>query len=165
MRSSIIESTDVLPYYFPLRANKLLEKLGLISIEKINQIQLKGGVNKLRYPLEPLKTSRIDHLGKPNEQYNVVILCIDSWNPRTLTRECNTKYLVRLLTMQRHSLSTLVRATQPVVASLECSLGYLHTTGKASNQAVCSPYSLSSCLKKGIACKLIQVLHRVSTLC
>lgn len=88
MRSSIIESTDVLPYYFPLRANKLLEKLGLISIEKINQIQLKGGVNKLRYPLEPLKTSRIDHLGKPNEKYNIVILCIDSWNPRTLTREC-----------------------------------------------------------------------------
>ena len=135
MQSSIIESTDVLPYYFPLRANKLLEKLGLISIEKINQIQLKGGVNKLRYPLEPLKTSRIEHLGKPNEKYNTSSYVL-TLGIHVLLHVSVHQISVRLLTMQRHLLSTLVRATQPVVASLECSLGYLHTTGKASNQAV-----------------------------
>lgn len=82
MKSSIVESTDVLPYYFPLRANKLLAKLGIVDINKLNQIRFQNSGTAVAYPLRPLKAV------KPSRPLNVVILCIDSWNPRTLTKAC-----------------------------------------------------------------------------
>lgn len=82
MKGSVIETTDVLPYYFPLRANKLLGRLGLVDVEKLNQIRFQNHGTAVKYPLHPLK------INKPEKALNIVILCIDSWNPRTFTRKC-----------------------------------------------------------------------------
>ncbi len=82
MKSSVVETTDVLPYYFPLRANRLLEKLGIVDVNQLSQIRFQSNGTNVAYPLQPLKAV------KPARQLNVVILCIDSWSPRTLTREC-----------------------------------------------------------------------------
>lgn len=88
MNASIIESTDVIPYYFPLRANKLLAKLGIIDYNKLYQIRFQNTTNKLSYPLHPLRFDKNASFSKKSEPYNIVILCIDSWNPRTFTQDC-----------------------------------------------------------------------------
>ena len=82
VNASIVESTDVIPYYFPLRANKLLVKMGMIDRRKMNRLHFKSAGSSVVYPLRPLK------IRKPEKPLNVVILCIDSWNPRTLTADC-----------------------------------------------------------------------------
>ncbi|PDP68683.1 sulfatase-like hydrolase/transferase [Prevotella intermedia] len=82
MKTSIVESTEVLPYYFPLRMNSLLTKLGIVDKNKLNQIRFQNSEAAVNYPLHPLTAE------KPDSALNIVILCIDSWNPRTMTREC-----------------------------------------------------------------------------
>lgn len=82
MHTSVIETTAVVPYYFPLRMNSLLTRWGIIDEQRTNLIQFKNGTNKINYPLRKLEMSRPDSL------LNVVVLCIDAWNPRTMTPEC-----------------------------------------------------------------------------
>lgn len=82
MNAALVESSDVIPYYFPLRANKLLVKLGVTDNRKMSQLHFKSAGAAVNYPLHPLK------IQQPEKPLNIVILCIDSWNPRTLTAEC-----------------------------------------------------------------------------
>jgi len=84
MKRSVLEATGYLPYYFPIRMNSTLDKLGLIDGEKLSLMQFDdgGGEGNLAYPLNPLNTVEPDSLP------NIVILGIDSWNWRTMTREC-----------------------------------------------------------------------------
>ncbi|HEY9542287.1 sulfatase-like hydrolase/transferase [Prevotella sp.] len=82
MNAAIVESTDAVPYYFPLRANKLLVKMGIIDQSTLSQLRFKSSGSTVVYPLLPLKVKQ------PDEQLNIVLLCIDSWNPRTMTKAC-----------------------------------------------------------------------------
>ena len=77
-RSSIISSTRVIPYYFPLEATRTLEKWGLKhSPNVLNANVGKGNVN---FPLHPLKVANA-------KRPNIIFILIDSWNMHTLTKE------------------------------------------------------------------------------
>lgn len=82
MKTSIVVSTETIPYYFPIRMNSLLTRMGIIDKQETNQIQFHDTETALAYPLRPLQVER------PDSMPNIVILCIDSWNPRTMTPEC-----------------------------------------------------------------------------
>lgn len=81
VKPSIMVSTRILPYYFPLSASSLLQNIGF----ERNVIEVGGGANgsgELNYPLHPLKTDSIGHCP------NIVLILIDSWSRRSLTEEC-----------------------------------------------------------------------------
>jgi hypothetical protein len=84
MKRSVLEATGYLPYYFPIRMNSTLDRWGLIDGDKLSLMQFDdgGGEGNLAYPLNPLQTEELDTL------MNIVIFGIDSWNYRTMTREC-----------------------------------------------------------------------------
>ena len=139
MKGSVIETTDVLPYYFPLRANKLLGRLGLVDVEKLNQIRFQNHGTAVKYPLHPLK------INKPEKALNIVILCIDSWNPRTFTRKCtpNICAFADHAELFSHHLSAS-NATSGGISS-DCSRACLPITGKASIMETYSRCSLQTC--------------------
>lgn len=84
MKRSVLEATDYLPYYFPIRMNSTLDRWGLIDGDKLSLMQFDddGGKGNLAYPLNPLQVE------DPDTLMNIVIFGIDSWNYRTMTREC-----------------------------------------------------------------------------
>lgn len=88
MKISVVESTEVIPYYFPIRMNSFLSKLGIVDKNKLNQIRFQNSETAVIYPLHSLKIKPV------KQKLNVVILCIDSWNKRTMNEEC-TPYIYR----------------------------------------------------------------------
>ncbi len=84
MKRSVLEATGYLPYYFPIRMNSTLDRWGLIDGEKLLLTTFNDGSGEgnVAYPIKPLEVSRPDSL------LNIVIIGIDSWNYRTMTREC-----------------------------------------------------------------------------
>lgn len=80
-KASVLKSTLVLPWYYPLSANRLMARLGFIPEEALPEMSA-SGKNSVRYPLEPLVVERPDSLP------DVLFILVDSWNPRTLTDEC-----------------------------------------------------------------------------
>lgn len=80
-KSSVLKSTLVLPYYYPLSANRLMSRLGFVPQAVLPDFSDSGG-RSVRYPLKPIEVDRPDSLP------NVLFILIDSWNPRTLTAEC-----------------------------------------------------------------------------
>lgn len=81
--SSITEVSACLPQYYPLTANKLMLKLGVIKKEDlyVNNPD-KGRGHNFIYPIHPIE--RADSV-KP---LNIIYIILDSWNFRTFTREC-----------------------------------------------------------------------------
>ena len=82
MKRSVLECTDYLPYYFPLRMNSTFEKLGWIDADELSLVQFDQSGSSVSYPLHPLQVERPDTL------MNIVIFGVDSWNYRTMTEEC-----------------------------------------------------------------------------
>lgn len=84
LKRSVLESTGYLPYYFPIRMNSTLDRWGLIDGDKLSLMQFDDGDGggDLAYPVNPLQTEQPDTL------LNIVIFGVDSWNYRTMTREC-----------------------------------------------------------------------------
>ena len=83
MKRSVLESVDYLPYYFPLRMNTTLDRLGIIDGVALDYVRFEGGGgSSVQYPLKPLQVER------PDTAMNIVILGVDSWNYRTMTEEC-----------------------------------------------------------------------------
>lgn len=80
--SAVQEVSDCLPQYYPLTANKLMLKLGVIRKEDLgtkNPDKVCG--SDLVYPLQPIvQEDSIPSL-------NVIFIVLDSWNYRTFTRE------------------------------------------------------------------------------
>lgn len=73
---TIQRATLAMPYFFPLTANKLMHKLGIIDRAKVdNMSQLPS--SDLQYPMNPIVSS--DSI----PGYNIIYLFIDSWNPST----------------------------------------------------------------------------------
>lgn len=83
MKRSVLESTNYLPYYFPLRMNSTLDRWGLIDGDQMAYVQFDddGGEGNLSYPLHPLEVSPADTL------LNIVVFGIDSWSYRTMDAE------------------------------------------------------------------------------
>lgn len=79
-KSSIIASTRIIPYYFPLEANRKLVKMGFKQPTEAQIAREGTGGNEINYPLHPLK---VKNAKKPN----IIFILIDSWNKRTLTPE------------------------------------------------------------------------------
>lgn len=84
MKRSVLEATGFLPYYFPIRMNSTLDRWGLIDGDKLSLMQFDdgGGEGNIAYPLNPLNVRPSD------EPLNIVIFGVDSWNYRTMTRDC-----------------------------------------------------------------------------
>ena len=75
----IQKSATAIPYYYPLRANTLFLKFGVITDDN-DLSSLDTTNNFVKYPKSPIKTT-----GTPN--LNVILILLDSWNPRTFTPE------------------------------------------------------------------------------
>lgn len=82
LKPSVMQSARLVPYYFPLSASSLMQKLGF----ERKVVAVGGGVNgsgDLRYPLSAL---RVDTARAPRP--NIVLILVDSWSKRALTPEC-----------------------------------------------------------------------------
>ncbi|MCQ2226902.1 MAG: sulfatase-like hydrolase/transferase [Bacteroidales bacterium] len=77
--SLCIDCCENLPHYYPLSANRKLEKWGIINTSNRPQINLSSG--KLKYPYkEP-------SFADPDTLYNFLWIMIDSWNVRSFDEE------------------------------------------------------------------------------
>lgn len=72
-----------LPLYYPLTANSLMEKLGWVDLDAIEQEKSLKVSNKgdLSYPLNPLKVEQ------PSKIKDIMLLVVDSWRYDTFTSE------------------------------------------------------------------------------
>lgn len=75
--SSVQKSITTLPLFFPLTANSLLKKIGIIDVNEFDFQSYNKESSDLQYPLRPLEIS--DSVSN----YNILYLLIDSWNPST----------------------------------------------------------------------------------
>ena len=79
-KSSIIASTRIIPYYFPLEANTKLEDMGFKQPTEAQIAREDMSGNVINYPLHKLKV-------KNTKKPNIIFILIDSWSKRTLTPE------------------------------------------------------------------------------
>lgn len=80
--SSITDVSTCLPQYYPLTANKLMLRLGVIKKEDLYVNPDKKKKCSFVYPAHPIE--RVDHVQPP---LNIIFIILDSWNYRTFTRE------------------------------------------------------------------------------
>lgn len=79
---SIENAALCLPQFYPLTANRLMLRLGVVKKENLyTDYQETGNRQAVNYPLHPLETT--DSIIPPN----IIFLLIDSWNPRSFTPE------------------------------------------------------------------------------
>ncbi|MBO7495358.1 MAG: DUF3413 domain-containing protein [Salinivirgaceae bacterium] len=79
LNRQIIKCTEAIPYYYPLRANRMLDKLGIVDLQKIQTTKVDSGV--LNYPKAELVWN--DTITPPN----IIMIMIDSWNRRVFNAE------------------------------------------------------------------------------
>ena len=77
-QTSIQRAGTLLPYFFPLTMNSLLEKMGIVNPDEIDKLFQEVSASDISYP----KNTII--FGDSTPQYNILFIAIDSWNPRTL---------------------------------------------------------------------------------
>lgn len=71
----IQKAATALPWFFPLTANSLFTKLGIIQPDELDSLSYNQLSVDLQYPLNPIqKTDSVPH-------YNIIYLIVDSWNP------------------------------------------------------------------------------------
>lgn len=80
VKPSILMTTRLVPYYFPLSTNDLLEDLGIERHTLKLEADTRGN-GELNYPLHPI-TAHPDSV-----KTNIVLILIDSWSRRVLTQE------------------------------------------------------------------------------
>ena len=79
---SVMKSRRLLPYYFPTTAYGLMTNLGFEAPVSDGTSALGSIEGDVSYPLRPIASdTSVDHP-------NIVLILIDSWNPRALTAEC-----------------------------------------------------------------------------
>ncbi len=76
----ITQVRQVLPLIRPLRFNKLLVKLGIVTPEEIYSVSLPGKKAKMNYPLSELNC-------KGGSRYNIVFLFVDALRYDMVTKE------------------------------------------------------------------------------
>ena len=82
-KPSVLKSTAVIPFYYPLTANRLMLKMGVVPPAN-SSLRFERTGTSVAYPRNPLQV-----LPPPRDStFNIVYILIDSWNPRTLTADC-----------------------------------------------------------------------------
>jgi len=83
-KRSVVKSATYIPFYFPLTANHLMVKFGVVTNEQLTSIDFYhgNGVTDVNYPKNKINVNR----DKP--PLNIIVLAIDSWNTRTFTAQC-----------------------------------------------------------------------------
>lgn len=79
---SVQKCRRLLPYYFPTSAGDLLMDLGFVPSVQSQELNLENGKSEINYPLQDIQTEEVDN------SKNIVLILIDSWNPRAFTAEC-----------------------------------------------------------------------------
>lgn len=74
-KADIRRSGTVMPLFFPLRANTLFGKLGMLVTDEIDNVNYNIASADLDYPKHPLV------IADSIPRYNVMHILIDSWNP------------------------------------------------------------------------------------
>jgi len=82
VKPSILLTSRLVPYYFPLSMSSDLEKMGF-ERHTLDVGDNVSGSGEMVYPLHPLQSAS-DTL----RCRNIVLILIDSWNRRALTAEC-----------------------------------------------------------------------------
>lgn len=78
-KTSVIKSTRLIPYYFPLSATRMLESIGCKAPATVSFNNNESG--DIRYPVNKIRV-------KDSKRPNIIMILIDSWNKRSLTKEC-----------------------------------------------------------------------------
>ncbi|MCL2626355.1 MAG: sulfatase-like hydrolase/transferase [Cystobacterineae bacterium] len=74
---SIQKAAMALPYFFPLRMNRFLEKMGISAQDEIDRLKATHTYGSdIAYPIHPIVVK--DFI--PN--HNILFIAIDSWNPK-----------------------------------------------------------------------------------
>ena len=81
VKPSILLSSKLVPYYFPLSMSSKLEKMGF-KRKTVDINDGNFGDDVLHYPIHPLSAKN------DTVHTNIVMILIDSWNKRALTQEC-----------------------------------------------------------------------------
>ena len=79
VKPSILLTSRLIPYYFPVSANSLLTKMGFEHQALETEASLSG--SDLQYPLQPISIERSD-----TTKTNIIFILIDSWNKRALSK-------------------------------------------------------------------------------
>ena len=77
-QTSIQKSAMALPYFFPLTMNKLLDRMGISAQDEIDRLDYEVPASDIIYPIHPIVA------GDSIPKYNILLIVVDSWNPRTL---------------------------------------------------------------------------------
>jgi len=72
---SIQKSATALPLFFPLTANTILSKWGLVKTDELDKVSYNKTSSDIQYPINPIVST--DSI--PN--YNIIFIAVDSWNP------------------------------------------------------------------------------------
>ncbi len=78
--TNIQDVSVCLPQFYPLTANELMMRMGIINKNNLYVKNIGGG--NLNYPLHPIQVEKNKYSKK-----NIIFLYIDSWNYRTLSNE------------------------------------------------------------------------------
>ena len=79
LNNTIIKCTEAVPYYYPIRANRLLDRLGIVDLQKVQLTKIDNGT--LNYPKKELVWN--DSVTPPN----IVLIILDAWNRRVFNEE------------------------------------------------------------------------------
>ena len=74
----VMDLSDLLPHYFPLRANRFLARIGWGANGDVYRVDIRQGAASMRYPRDPIVIR--DSVPKKH----ILLLLIDTWNPLTL---------------------------------------------------------------------------------
>lgn len=80
-QASIRNVASCLPQFYPLTANTLMMKLGVVHKDELYSLSEKSVNTGVVYPLKPLQQ------GDTLPAKNIILIVLDSWNPRTLEPE------------------------------------------------------------------------------
>ncbi len=80
VKPSILLTSRLVPYYFPISMSSLLTKMGVERHTMDTDMDISGG--DLQYPIHPLSVAKND-----SARTNIVFILIDSWSKRALTEE------------------------------------------------------------------------------
>lgn len=76
----VVKSARILPYYFPLTANRLMTQMGFEPAQR-QSMSLSGHSDDLAYPLHALQFDSL------SQRPNIVMIYVDSWSRKTFTPE------------------------------------------------------------------------------
>ena len=79
LNNTIIKCTEAVPYYYPIRANRLLDRLGIVDLQKVQLTKIDNGT--LNYPKKELVWN--DSVTPPN----IILIILDAWNRRVFNEE------------------------------------------------------------------------------